>query len=213
MLIRGLYVITDARLTGRTLLEKTRQAIEGGAALIQYRAKNTDTQQRTEDACALQALCERYDMPFIINDDVTLAQECCAHGVHLGKDDETIQQARAVLGSRAIIGASCYNNLKRAITAQESGADYVALGSFFPSLTKPDAVSASITLIGQAKSLLKVPVVAIGGITPDNAVPLVAAGVDAVAVIDGVFGQTDAHHAARCYARLFDQVERSRSFA
>ncbi len=213
MLIKGLYAITDTRLTGKALLEKTRQVIEGGATLIQYRAKTVDMHLRSRDARGLRVLCEHYDTPFIINDDVTLAQECGAHGVHLGKGDETIQQARAVLGTHAIIGASCYNDLDRARTAQESGADYVAFGRFFTSSTKPDAVPAPIALIGQAKSLLKVPVVAIGGITPDNAVPLVAAGVDAVAVINGLFGQPDPRHAARRYARLFYLVERSRSFA
>jgi thiamine-phosphate pyrophosphorylase len=140
---------------------------------------------------------------FIINDDVTLAKETQADGVHLGREDAAIAQARKQLGSRAIIGVSCYNELARAEQAAAQGADYVAFGRFFPSRTKPQAVPASLDLLREAKKKLHIPVVAIGGITPENGASLIAAGANALAVIEGVFGQADVRAAAERYASLF----------
>ena len=140
----------------------------------------------------------------LVNDDVALARELDADGVHLGRDDESIAQARAALGPRKIIGASCYNDLRRAQEAQAQGADYIAFGSFHASPTKPEAVSASPTLLTRARRQTDLPLVAIGGITPDNGALLISAGADALAVISGIFAQADAESAARRYARLFE---------
>jgi thiamine-phosphate pyrophosphorylase len=142
---------------------------------------------------------------FIVNDDVTLAKETQADGVHLGREDASLVQARAQLGPKVIIGLSCYNELARVETAQAQGADYVAFGRFFPSRTKPRAVPANLDLLREAKKKLRIPVVAIGGITPENGASLIAAGADALAVIEGVFGQADVRAAATRYSRLFEK--------
>jgi thiamine-phosphate pyrophosphorylase len=148
-------------------------------------------------------VCRQHGVLFIINDDVTLAKETRADGVHLGREDVPLAEARKLLGTRAIIGVSCYNELARAQAAQKQGADYVAFGRFFPSRTKPQAVQANLDLLREAKRKLHIPVVAIGGITPENGASLIAAGADALAVIEGVFGQADVRAAAERYARLF----------
>jgi thiamine-phosphate pyrophosphorylase len=139
----------------------------------------------------------------LVNDDVELAAAVEADGVHLGRDDPAIERARARLGKSALIGVSCYNQLARALDAETRGADYVAFGSFFPSPTKPGAVRASLDLLQEARARLRVPIVAIGGITPENGASLIAAGADLLAVIDGVFNRTDIRAAAARYTQLF----------
>jgi thiamine-phosphate pyrophosphorylase len=148
----------------------------------------------------LAALCANHRVPLIVNDDVDLAAAIGAAGVHLGKDDADIAAARSRLGSGAIIGVSCYDSLERA--RDLAGADYLAFGAFFVSPTKPSARRAAPDLLHAARAFGK-PLVAIGGITPDNAPALVAAGADFVAAISGVFGQSDVEDAARRYATLF----------
>ena len=211
--IRGLYAITDDRLTHPELIDKVEQVISGGASLIQYRNKSSDQTRRTQDAADLLELCRGYQVPLIINDDIQLAKDIRANGVHLGKEDESIQQARAVLGKQAIIGVSCYNDLALAMKAESMGADYVAFGSFSASPTKPGAVTAPIEILRQAKTRLSIPVVAIGGITPHNAALLIETGADAVAVINGLFAQANPADAAHQYARLFHGMEQTRIFA
>ena len=208
MAVRGLYAITDERLGAKELLTKTRQVIKGGAGMIQYRNKHSGQEQHLHSVYELLSLCRQQHVPLIINDDVELAKSCGADGVHLGEQDMPLEQARAILGPRAIIGVSCYNELNRAIIAQHAGADYVAFGSFYPSPTKPDTVHATVDLIRQAKARLSIPLVAIGGITPDNAPQLITAGADAVAVIHGLFGQVDPGRAAHRFAQLFAAVDR-----
>ena len=145
-------------------------------------------------------------MPFLINDDIHLAATIEAAGVHLGRDDADTVTARAALGPHAIIGVSCYNELARAQAAQDAGADYVAFGRFFPSRTKPQALEAAPELLRAARGALKIPVVAIGGITPENGGVLIEAGADALAVIEGVFGLADVRAAAARYAALFSNA-------
>ncbi|HEY0721775.1 MAG TPA: thiamine phosphate synthase [Gammaproteobacteria bacterium] len=201
---RGLYAITDSKLIAPDqLIEAVALAIQGGAMMIQYRNKAGDESQRQWEAQDLVNLCRPLGVPLIINDDVKLAQLVRAHGVHLGKEDPHIAEARAALGPNAIIGVSCYNELERAIAAEQAGADYVAFGSFFPSTTKPKAVRAEPALLREAKQRLKIPVVAIGGITAENGAPLIAAGADLLAVITDVFGQCDIRAAAERIAHLF----------
>ena len=204
VLPRGLYAVTDSELSGTTLVQYVAHAIQGGAVMIQYRDKSTDAGQRLWQANDLQMLCQSLRMPLIINDDIELAVQCRAAGVHLGKDDATIEQARALLGEQAIIGVSCYASLSLALAAQAAGADYVAFGSFFASPTKPDAVRADLELLRAARAALSIPIAAIGGITPDNGRALVDAGADLLAVVSGVFSAADISAAARGYAVLFD---------
>lgn len=202
--LAGLYAIADTRyLDDRQLLPSVQQAIAGGARIVQYRDKKHSTLDRARQAGELASFCRRHQALFIVNDDASLAKECGAGGVHVGKEDVSPAQARELLGPGVIIGVSCYNELARAEAAQAQGADYVAFGRFFPSRTKPQAVQANLDLLREAKKKLRIPVVAIGGITPENGASLIAAGADALAVIEGVFGQADVRAAAGRYARLF----------
>jgi len=202
--LAGLYAIADTKyLDDAQLMPAVGEAIAGGARVVQYRDKKHVSADRARQATELASLCRKHGALFIINDNVELAKQVRAAGVHLGREDASIEQARAQLGPQAIIGVSCYNELARAVRAQAEGADYVAFGSFFPSRTKPQAVRAGLELLCEAKQKLHIPVVAIGGITPENGAHLLAAGADALAVIEGVFGQDDVRAAAERYARLF----------
>ena len=203
--MKGLYAITDAGLTpGDTLLPAVAAALRGGARVIQYRDKTPEADDRQRRAAALREICRAQDALFIVNDDIELAAEVGAAGVHLGKTDPDLHAARKRLGAAAIIGISCYNELTRAQAAAEQGADYVAFGRFFSSQTKPDAVAATPELLTAARRTLDLPLVAIGGITPDNGGRLIAAGADMLAVVHSIFGQADIESAARRFAALFD---------
>lgn len=203
--LTGLYAIADTfYLDDAQLLKAVTSAIEGGARVIQYRDKKHDAKKRVHQASEIAALCRQQNALFIVNDDVDLAQRVNADGVHLGRDDIPLAVARVQLGAKAIIGVSCYNELARALQAQTDGAGYVAFGRFFPSRTKPQAVLASPELLRAAKQKIHLPLVAIGGITPENGAALIAAGADALAVIEGVFGQNDIRAAARRYVQLFN---------
>jgi len=179
-------------------------AIDGGAALVQYRDKSDNHRLRLQQAKALAELCRARGVPLIINDDVELSGDCGAQGVHLGRDDADARAARSLLGAEAIIGVSCYNDLALAREAAESGADYIAFGRFFPSQTKPGAIQAGPELIRQAKQELSLPVAAIGGITPDNAGQLINAGADMLAVVNGIFAAADIQRAAADYSVFFE---------
>ncbi len=203
--LSGLYAITDSQLLpGDKLYGGVAAAIAGGARIIQYRDKNNDRQQRHQTARQLLTLCREQDILLIINDDVALAAEIGADGVHLGKDDTDLHLARQMLG-KAIIGVSCYNDWQQAEVAHQSGADYIAFGAFYPSATKPNAVTADKFLLQRAKQELNLPVVAIGGITTNNGAELIEAGADMLAVVQGVFAQKDIRQAATEYAQLFNQ--------
>ncbi len=202
--LHGLYAITDARQSEpQTVIRTAQQALRGGARLLQYRDKSDDPGRRRQTAQALRKATRTYGALLIVNDDLALAEACDADGVHLGRDDGDVSAARARLGPRAIIGASCYDRLELAHTAIAAGADYVAFGRFFPSRTKPEAVPADLELLHRAKRELDAPVVAIGGIHAGNAAPLVAAGADMLAVVDGLFAQPDVEAAARRLSALY----------
>ena len=198
MTLRGLYAITPELVDTVTLLRCVAQALEGGIAMLQYRRKG---RQHIDEAKTLARMCRERSVPFIVNDDVTLALEVDADGVHLGRDDGELAAARVRLGGR-LLGASCYNSLAAARTAVAAGASYVAFGSVFPSSTKPAAVRAPLTLFREARSL-GVPLVAIGGITLQNAPQLLAAGADCAAVISDLFDAQDIAARARAYGMLF----------
>ena len=205
--LRGLYAITpDALCTDTARLESAAAAaLRGGARLLQLRDKSGDDRRRRANAQRLQALCQQHGAQLLINDDVELAAALGA-GVHLGASDSPLAQARARLGPQALIGVSCANMLARALTAQAQGASYVAFGRFFASNTKPDAPQADPALLREARPQLRIPVCAIGGVTPANARVLLDAGADLVAAIEGVFGAGSNNRieaAAAAYARLF----------
>ena len=199
--LHGLYAITDGPRDD--LLEVCAAALEGGAAILQYRDKSVDQARRLHEARALRALCASHGVPLIINDDRELAAMVDAAGVHPGDLDGAIAEARARLGAGAIIGASCHDSLERARQCAAAGADYLAFGAFHPSPTKPAARRAMPSLLRDARGF-GLPLVAIGGITPDNARDLIDAGADAVAVISALFGAPDVRAAARRFADLFD---------
>ncbi|MDA1107901.1 MAG: thiamine phosphate synthase [Proteobacteria bacterium] len=206
--LRGLYAITGGDVMGvERLVQAVTQALEGGATLIQYRDKSADAPRREAEASILLEICRRHQVPLIINDDAALAHAVSADGVHLGRDDASIADVRRMLGRHAIIGVSCYNVLARAQTAEAAGADYVAFGRFFASRTKPYAVEADVDLLRSARAMLRIPIVAIGGITPANGASLIAAGADMLAVVEGVFGASDVRAAGQRYKTLFESQE------
>lgn len=208
--LRGLYAITlESGGNSHPLFRQVEKALLGGAGVIQYRDKSADTGRHLHEAKGLARLCGQHGVPLIINDDVELALASGAAGVHLGVDDADLKAARERLGDQAIIGVSCYNRLERAIEAEAAGADYVAFGRFFPSRSKPKAVQADLDLLREARRRLRLPLVAIGGITPDNGAPLLEAGADMLAVIEGVFGQPDIVAACRRFTTLFKPEDTS----
>ena len=200
--ISGLYAVTHDLADTAVLLAKAQAALAGGARLLQYRNKAADENLRREQAAALRALCRRYGAILIINDHVELAGEIDADGVHVGADDVGVAAARTRLGPGKIIGATCGGDLQRALAAVALGADYVAFGSFFASAVKPGAVRAPLALLQQARRQVTVPVVAIGGITLDNAASLIDAGATAVAVISALFAVPDVEAATRKFCQL-----------
>ncbi|CAH9019730.1 thiamine phosphate synthase [Candidatus Nitrosacidococcus sp. I8] len=203
-LIYGLYAIVDTGVVSPNHFHNAAsEALLGGANLIQYRDKNQSPKQRYEQATDLRQLCSQHNVPLIINDDIELAAQVKADGVHLGKNDGSLLAARQALGEKAIIGISCYNELSRAIAAWEAGASYIALGRFFPSITKPKPIFVSLELLKEVREKIPLPIVAIGGITPQNALPIIQGGADAIAVIGGIFRHQNIRHQAMAYKKLF----------
>jgi len=202
--LHGLYAITDSALMPdtTTLLQSVEAALRGGASIIQYRDKSDDLAQRLTQARLLAALCQRYARPLVINDDISLA-EAVGVGVHLGQKDGNPTSARKRLGPDCIIGVTCHNRLDLALKAQQQGADYVAFGAFFPSATKPDATPAPLSLLQDAKQQLHLPVVAIGGLSVDNAPRVISSGADMVAVIHQLFSAPDITYQAQRFTALF----------
>lgn len=202
--LSGLYAITpEVPAATPPLTVQVEQAITGGARLIQYREKSGIPDKRRLESTDLLAVCRAHEVPLIVNDDLDLTERIGADGVHLGREDADPSEARRRLGPEAIIGVSCYDRLERAMEAQAIGADYAAFGRFFPSSSKPLAVQATPDLLRRAHVRLTLPLVAIGGITPENGRSLISAGADMLAVIDAIFGQPDIRAAATAFARLF----------
>ena len=201
--VSGLYAITPELTDSILLISKVDAALRGGASVIQYRSKSIADSLRRSQAGKIANLCRLRKVLFIVNDSVELACEVDADGVHLGRDDCGVLAARMTLGPGKLIGMSCYNEIGRAREAVLQGADYVAFGSFFSSSTKPQALRAGTELLQVAASEFALPIVAIGGITEDNAGGLIAAGADAVAVVSALFDATDVEAQARRFARLF----------
>lgn len=200
--MRGLYAITPDIEDAGQLYEMVQQALSGGVSWLQYRNKKADEQLRRAQILKIHPLCKQFHVPLIINDYVDLASQLAADGLHVGATDVPLVIARRSLDQK-IIGVSCYNQLECAIAAEQAGADYVAFGAFYPSITKTDAQRAPIHLLEAAKKVLHVPVVAIGGINLDNATSLIAHGCDAVAVSQALFSAQDIQATAQRFSALF----------
>lgn len=201
--IAGLYAVTPDLPDTDVLCRKVQAALAGGAKVLQYRNKAASAPLRRDQASRLHALCRARGVPLIVNDDLDLAIALGAEGVHLGIDDGSVRDARTRIGEEMVLGISCYDSLARAEIAIDEGADYIAFGAAFPSRVKPDAVRADVELYAEARSRYRVPIVAIGGITLDNAPALIGAGVDAIAVISALFETPDIERAASSFTALF----------
>ena len=204
--LRGLYAITPETGDPADLLSRVDAALSGGCRILQYRDKLSAMPERVARARALRELTRRHGARLLINDDLALCRLVEADGVHLGEDDGNLRAARAILGPDAILGASCYADYAMAERASAAGADYVAFGAVYPSPTKPNARRATVDLFFRAKSGFTVDVCAIGGITLDNAPPLIAAGADLLAVITDLFSAPDIAARAAQYQQLFERA-------
>lgn len=199
----GIYVITDRRLTpGKQLLPAVSAAIRGGAGLVQYRDKTEDQHRRKREASALLELCRQYAVPLIINDDVELAAEIGADGVHLGRDDADAVSARRALGPQGLVGISGYADPLSVLTPD---ADYIAFGRLFDSPTKPQASPVSLEVFRQAQALGNKTLVGIGGITAGNAPWVINAGAHWLAVVSAAFAAPDIEKATRHLCQVIAQ--------
>lgn len=203
MLADGLYLVTPDCADTVRLMSLLDAALAGRPALVQYRSKLADRTVRREQALRAASLCRACAVPFIVNDDLELALEVDADGLHIGRDDGDVAAVRAALGRGRLLGVSCYDDWARAEAAVAAGADYIAFGAMFASPTKPHAVRAPLGLLRRARDELTVPVAAIGGITLDNAAQLVAAGANLLAVISDVFDAPDPAARAAAYRQCF----------
>ena len=202
-IIKGLYAITPDSADLNTLIQKTKSAIEGGAFMVQYRSKIQDRDVKMQQCAAILRLCREHNVPCIVNDDVDMCRILEADGVHLGEKDDNIAEVRHILGEDAIIGSSCYDQLDRAKSAQKEGASYVAFGAMFATSTKPNAPRASLALLKEAKREIQIPIVAIGGITVNNAHDVIKTGIDAIAVINSLYEAKSIKETAETLSKMF----------
>lgn len=205
--LEGIYLLTPdvGERTFDTVLNVVQQSLDAGVRAIQYRDKTAGLTQRLERTCQLVALTRAADALLIVNDSVDIALSANADGVHLGRDDSDVADARRKLPHQ-LIGVSCYNELDRASVAVAAGADAIAFGSMYPSPTKPTAVRAALSLLSDARAAWpQQRIIAIGGINADNVATVAAAGADAAAVLDAVFGAADPGAVARELVRRFSE--------
>ncbi len=203
--LRGLYAITpDDHLLPR-LSALVSSALAGGVRFVQYRNKFAPAPLKRAQAAEMLRICRAADARLIVNDDLWLAMEIGADGVHLGRDDGDIRMARQALGPKRILGVSCYGDFDRAKAAADAGADYIGIGSVFASTVKPEATRASMDLLTRAKRELGIPVAAIGGITIQNVGQVIDAGADMVAVITDLFNTMNIQERAAAYQKLFKE--------
>lgn len=187
-----LYALTDRSWLkeGETIEEQVETVLANGATCLQVREKHLSDAEFLDLALRIKPICKKYDVPFIINDNVAVAKACDADGVHVGQSDMEIAQARAIMGPGKWIGTSAHN-VPEALKAVENGCDYMGSGAIFGSSTKDDAVNLSLEELGRICAQAEIPVVAIGGITAGNALQLKGTGVDGIAVISAIFAQED----------------------
>ena len=201
-IIKGLYAVTPEQTDLFLLISQVESCIKGGARLIQYRCKKLSKIEQSKQARKIKIVCDYYKVPLIINDDIELCRILDADGVHLGENDDSLEKARLVLGPSKIIGVSCYNSIDRVKKAVDKGATYIALGACFPTITKPNAPTASLDLIALVLKEFKIPVVAIGGITLENVEFLTKEGVSCIALINSLFKENDIEGTARQFSSL-----------
>lgn len=201
-----LYAITDRNwLNGNTLASQVEDALRGGATFLQLREKNASKEEIIKEALEIKEICKKYNVPFVIDDDVDIAKEIDADGVHIGQNDASYKYARDILGDNKIIGMTAHN-LEEALTAQNSGADYIGVGAVFNTSTKLDTIPMSRETLMQITSNISIPVVAIGGINENNILELKGSGVDGVAVISAIFSKEDITEAANNLLSLSKQL-------
>ena len=198
--IKGLYAITPDERNLSILKSKVESSIKGGATLVQYRSKILSKNDQKKQAEEIKKICDYYQIPLIINDDIELCSILDADGVHLGENDENLEKARFILGPEKIVGVSCYNSIDRVKISQDKGATYIALGACFQSATKPNAPIASADLIALVLKNFQVPLVAIGGITLENIDLIIKEGVECCAVINSLFKSQDIEGTAKQFS-------------
>ena len=192
-----LYAVTDRSwLRGETLYSQVEKALKGGATFMQLREKDLDEKTFLEEAVEIQKLCRKYQVPFVVNDNVEIALQMDADGVHVGQEDMEAGAVRAKLGPGKIIGVSA-QTVEQAIQAEKNGADYLGVGAVFATGTKLDATDVSYDTLKAICSAVSIPVVAIGGITKDNLMELKGSGIDGIAVVSAIFASDDIEDAAR----------------
>ena len=192
-----LYAVTDrAWLRGRTLIEQAEEALRGGATCLQLREKELDAGSFLREAQELKSLCGKYRVPLIVNDNVEIAIECGAAGVHIGQHDAAADQVRQRIGPDMLLGVSA-QTVEQAVKAEQDGADYLGVGAVFSTGTKPDADDVSFDTLKAICDAVSIPVVAIGGISQKNICALAGSGIDGVAVVSAIFAAGDIEQAAK----------------
>ncbi|MDX2218828.1 MAG: thiamine phosphate synthase [Burkholderiales bacterium] len=204
MRLRGLYAITPAWTDSARVMDAVSAALDGGASAVQFRRKHLAGATLLDEAQSMASLCRSRGVPFFVNDDPLLALACSADGVHLGRNDGDVAQARELLGPGKLIGVSCYGDIGRVQAAEVAGADYVAIGSLFPSGSKPEAQPASLATLTQAKLAIRIPLVGIGGITRENAGAVKLAGADMIAVIGALFESDSVRETASFFSAMWE---------
>ncbi len=201
-----LYAITDRQwLNGRTLASQVEEVLKNGATFLQLREKHLEHNELVREAITLKKIAAKYNVPFVINDDVYAAKEADADGVHIGQSDTDYKRARKMLGHNKIIGMTAHN-LKEAIVAQSVGADYIGVGAVFTTSTKKDTMPMSFTTLREITDSITIPVVAIGGINHNNILQLQGSGIDGVAVISALFAQQNISKATLDLLNLCEEI-------
>ena len=201
-----LYAVTDRSWTGeKSLFEQVEETVKAGTTFVQLREKNISYDEFMNEAELIKKICAEYNVPFVINDNVTLAKEVDADGVHIGQDDMSITEARAIIGNDKILGVSV-QTVKDAILAEQMGADYLGVGAVFPTNSKSDAVDVSYDTLKAICSSVKIPVVAIGGINKSNIKNLTKSGICGIAVISAIFAEKNITQATKELYSLTKQM-------
>ena len=201
-----LYAVTDRAWVGRqSLYQQVEAALKGGVTCLQLREKELDTEAFLREALEIAALCKRYGVPLFINDNLEVAVRCGADGIHVGQDDLDAAQVRQQVGDRMMIGVSVHS-VEEALEAVRKGADCLGVGAMFPTATKADASPVSLETLGAICAAVEVPVVAIGGIGPDNLHQLAGTGVDGVALVSAIFGAPDIEKRCRLLRKLAEKI-------
>ena len=201
-----LYAVTDRMWTGRqTLMEQVEDALKGGATCVQLREKELDDETFLQEAMEMKALCEKYHVPFFVNDNVEIAVKCKADGIHVGQSDMKAQNVRAIIGEDKILGVSA-QTVEQALLAEKEGADYLGVGAVFPTGSKLDAEDVSYDTLKEICSAVSIPVVAIGGISAENVLKLKNSGISGIAVISAIFAADDIEASTEKLKKLTEKV-------